>query len=244
MNRILSVALLTLTLPWGSASAATLLGPGAYLSTADSPLAGLSGYSYFHLEDFEDGLFNTPGVSVNSGTTVANPGIYTDSVDGDDGVIDGYGQAGYTHFNGSGTVGLTYTFNELVLGNLPTHAGIVWTDGLDSVLFQAFDAFGALLGSIGPANISDGNGVWSGETGEDHFFGIISDVGIGSIRITGGGGAGIEVDHLQYGAMAGSPVPVPGTLALVGLLAAQVMRRRTQRRNDTTPPADTRFTPR
>ena len=136
----------------------TFLGPTPYLSQADSPfdLSGL-GVSFF-LEDFEDHLFDTPGVSGN-GFVVGDvfsafPGVI-DSVDGDDGVINGictvpvitppanvgdpnWGQlAGLTDFCDSysrgGSEGITFTFDEAALtsalGGFPTHVGIAWTDG-------------------------------------------------------------------------------------------------------------------
>jgi hypothetical protein len=55
----------------GSPAHAGLLGPlggsglnGEYASASDSPFNGLN-FSYFYLEDFEDLLLNTPGVSSN-----------------------------------------------------------------------------------------------------------------------------------------------------------------------------------
>ncbi|MCU0915459.1 MAG: hypothetical protein MUC88_12970 [Planctomycetes bacterium] len=196
----------------------TLYGPSAYRSEADSPFTGLT-MDYFHLENFEDGLLNTPGVTVSGGygTKPTWAVVYADSVDGDDGILDGLGQNGNAWFFASGTTGLTFTFEAGVLGALPTHAGLVWTDGLNSVTFQAYNAWGDLLGTIGPANIADGS--FAGTTGEDRFFGISDDGGIWKIAITAGA-AGIEIDHLQYGYAPDSgmvpPVPVPGA-ALLGV---------------------------
>ena len=44
----------------------TPLGPTPYLSSSDSPLSGGS-FAYFHLENFEDHLLSTPGVSASAG---------------------------------------------------------------------------------------------------------------------------------------------------------------------------------
>ena len=110
----------------GAGFAATLYGPTPYLRASDSPFAGGS-FSYFHLEDFEDGAMNTPGLSANAGIVLA-PGINTDSVDGDDGVVDGFGQNGHSWFSNASTTSFTFTFNAAILGSLPTHAGLVWTD--------------------------------------------------------------------------------------------------------------------
>jgi len=70
-----------------------LIGPTPYLSFNDSPFKGLS-FSKFFLEDFEDGLFNVPGVTGVSNTPGTSLGVggnhpFSDSVDGDDGTIDG-----------------------------------------------------------------------------------------------------------------------------------------------------------
>jgi hypothetical protein len=178
-----------------AADAATFLGPTPYLSQADSPfdLSGL-GVS-FYLEDFEDGLLNTPGVTASAGDPYPPTGI-TDSVDGDDGHIDGSGTAGHSFFYGSGATGIRFTFNADQLGFLPTQAGIVWTDGAGTTTFEAFDANGASLGQIGPVAIADGS--IAGTTAEDRFFGVIHDGGISAIKISNTSG-GIEVDHLQYG---------------------------------------------
>ena len=68
-------------------------------------------------------------------------GTFTDSVDADDGTIDGFGTDGRSHYAQDGTQGITYVFDSVVLGNLPTHAGLVWTDlsGTQDVFLEAFD---------------------------------------------------------------------------------------------------------
>ena len=196
----------------GTAGAASFYGPTPYLSFADSPFYGGS-YSYFYLEDMEDG-FNTPGVS-NSGGGVTGPGGITDSVDADDGVIDGSGVNGKSLF-GNGSTGITFTFTAAVLGTLPTHAGIVWTDGAvhNQVTFQAWDTANVSLGTLVGNDIGDGN--FNSDTAEDRFFGVVNAGGISRIAIwnsqMSGGGSGIEVDHLQYG----SAVPVPAAAWLLG----------------------------
>ncbi len=68
-------------------------GPTPYLQTSDSPWLSQIGSANFYLEDFEDGLLNTPGVSA-TGANVIGPGGLTDSVDGDDGNVDGSGSTG------------------------------------------------------------------------------------------------------------------------------------------------------
>jgi len=197
-RRMLRLALAALGCCPGLALAQTLLGPSAYLSQADSPfdLSGLG--STFFLEDFEDNALSTPGVMASTGSPTG-PGGLTDSVDADDGMIDGSGTNGHSFFSGSGSAGITFTFDPVALGGFPTAAGIVWTDGEGDVSFEAFDALGGSLGTIGPVSIADGSVV--GTTAEDRFFGAHNPGGISAIHISNVNG-GIEVDHLQYGAAA------------------------------------------
>lgn len=128
------------------------------MSSADSPFTGLP-FSYFYLENFEDGFLNTPGVSANSGAIVGIPNNATDSVDGDDGVIDGVGNLGHSLYSGNGLTHFTFLFACATLGGLPTHAGIVWTDvGLVTsgntysgpVTAEAYDLANQWIGSLGP----------------------------------------------------------------------------------------------
>ena len=184
--------------------------PIPYLRAVDSPFLVANGGIFtleepdFFLEDFEDGVLNTTGVTSSAGTVVG-PSGFRDSVDGDDGVIDGSGTAGYAFYSGGTGQSLTFTFDEVALGGLPTHAGIVWTDvgaaaptsGFDQVSLEAFDAIGASLGVIGPEPVGDGQ--LNGETAEDRFFGLEYADGISAITISSLGSTDWEVDHLQYG---------------------------------------------
>jgi hypothetical protein len=195
------------------AAAPVLYGPTAYLQASDSPFSAL-GFSYFYREDFEDHLLNTPGLSASPGgvaSVVFGPSIH-DSVDADDGAIDGSGLGGDSYFSPTGAVELT--FNAGVLGALPTHAGLVWTDGGSGapITFQAFDASNNLLGTIIGNNADFSN---NGETAEDRFFGISSPGGIARLLISNANG-GIEIDHVQYGLLGNGPgvVPLPSAIIL------------------------------
>jgi PEP-CTERM motif len=193
---------------------AQLLGPTPYLSFNNSPFQSLT-FSYFHLENFETGALMVPGVTPSAGS-VFGPAGNADSVDADDGVIDGLGRNGHSFFLNSGPTGIRFTFTASALGgNLPTHAGIVWTDGTNNIRFEAFDASNNSLGFLTGSH-ADGN--FLGGTAEDRFYGIINPGGISSILIQSGAG-GIEVDHLQYGFVA-TAVPEPTTIALVGATAS------------------------
>jgi len=187
-SAVLVVLLLVSPAPAGTVS--PYLGPLPYLSAADSPF-DLSAPG-FCLEDFEDGVLDTIG-AMGSGSIVA-PGGITDSVDGDDGAIDGSGLAGHSYFGG-GVV--TITFDPLAPGGLPTMAGMVWTDGGvgATISFEAFDALGASLGVHGPFDHADDN--FSGGTAEDRFYGVIHAGGISAMTVSNTSG-GTEIDHLQY----------------------------------------------
>ena len=228
--------LIIISLMSGLVSAASadveLIGPAPAVDQAytqfsvHSPFSGL-GFAWFYLEDFEnDSLasgpgFDVPGVTASAGGVIP-PGYIgsIDSVDEDDGVIDGSGLAGHSFFYTSGGTGITFTFDATALGTLPTHAGIVWTDGVNDITFEAFDADGNSLGTRTGSHATAG---YSGQTASDRFYGAVDLDGISKIHIKSGGGGGIEVDHLQYGM-----VPVPGAvlLGVVGLGMVAWMKRR------------------
>lgn len=179
--------------------------PTPYLQASDSPFRCVPFTSYYHLDNLEDGGIKKPGLSALNGISALSgySGSIIDSVDGDDGTLsDGGGtdfcQGCNSWFNGSGTTGLEFQFNEVTLGALPTHAGLVWTDGAGgvTVTFSAFGADGGLLVSYATPGIGDGTNYGTG--GEDRFFGAVHDAGIKRIKVSHTNG-GIEVDHIQYG---------------------------------------------
>ena len=175
------------------AGGGTFTGPTPYLSRADSPFAAELNAGHVYLEDFECGSILVPGVTPSSGSVIP-PGFegLIDSVDADDGVIDGSGLSGHSFFTSNS---VTFTFDQTTLGAFPTVAGIVWTDGDTPVTFEAFDSVGASLGTIGPVLLQDGSN--AGGTAEDRVFGVTFAGGISKITISNAGG--LEVDHLQYG---------------------------------------------
>lgn len=205
---------------------AQYLGPTPYLSAADSPFASVAFTEYFHLEDFEDGLLDAPGLSASEGF-VTSPDTLVDSVDGDDGVIDGNGNGGHSWYSGGDANMLRFSFDETVLGAYPTHAGFVWTDvgivagenfGFAEIEFEAFDAAGVSLGVYGPYRLGDG--LITGETAEDRFFGIVHADGISAIEARMPDSGDWELDHVQFGR-----VPEPATMLLLTLMPAMLRRR-------------------
>ncbi len=221
--------LMPLLLLFGAAAApaATFFGPLPYrcfdgvatagCGTAESPFASdirAGNFQYFHLEDLEDGLLNAPGLTASAGAVLA-PGALTDSVDGDDGLIDGLGTAGWSILNGQSTE-ITFSFDEVALGRLPTHVGLAWTDvgfaeptdGFDEVSFEAFDGGGGSLGVVGPTLLGDG--LVDGRTGEDRFYGVINLEGVSSVVLRMATSLDWELDHIQYGAHSGVGGSVTG----------------------------------
>jgi hypothetical protein len=214
--------------------AQTFLGPTPYLSAADSPFNPAS-FGYFHLETFEDHLLNVPGVTATGGggvtSVVFGPGVH-DSVDADDGSINGSGLAGDSFFTSNGAAAVRFTFSAAALGSLPTSAGIVWTDGgfASSVTFSAYGPTGELLFTQTRSGFADSSN--NGETAEDRFFGVVNAAGVSSIEISNPGG-GMEVDHLQFGGANIAPaIPEPETYALLlaGLGCIGLVTRRRARR--------------
>ena len=186
---------------------AGLIGPlggsgadGEYSQFSDSPFARLdfSG-GFFFLEDFEQGQLQHPGASASPGsgfvTDLFGPTAH-DSVDEDDGLIDGSGSEGETWFVTSAPNGVTWTFDDAELGgSLPTYAGLVWTDGEGSIAFEAFDADG---NSMGVVTGDHANSTFGGEALDDRFYGAVNFGGISAIRITTSTRS-MEIDHLQWG---------------------------------------------
>jgi hypothetical protein len=99
------LTVLSLTLGAGSVSAQSFLGPSPYFSFDDSPFRSQLGTASFFLEDFEGLALHAPGVSIDNGS-VRGLKRGTDSVDGDDGRINGRGRGGHSWFFKRGRQGV------------------------------------------------------------------------------------------------------------------------------------------
>ncbi len=208
MHTVRTTLLVLLSLLLAGSAHAELLGPTPYLEFGDSPFFELP-FDYFYLEDFEDGSLNVPGVTSNI-PRITTPSSTTDSVDIDDDSIDGFGTGGHSIFTNLKVSFLLFEFDALVLGTLPTHVGIVWTDvgprstsGNKPFAFEAFDPNGVSLGVLGPTLLGDDR--IEGETAEDRFFGVIHADGISKVVLSStdpNASTNWEADHLQYGAFA------------------------------------------
>ncbi len=187
-----------------------------YLSVDDSPFLGASDFT---MDDFEDGLVNILGVTIDGGG-VRSPSNFTDSVDADDGVIDGSGTDGHSYWQVHGIEGFSISFDEEALGGLPGQVGFAWTDGNTEGLFrlEAFDSH-----NVSVFEVVLGNLTHKGTTEEDRFIGVEFVGGISSLFLSTTFG-GIEIDHIQYASIV--PLPAPLALGLAGLAGIVVVRRK------------------
>lgn len=207
-----------------AAPATFFFNDSAYRSAADIPAGFYASGAPAVLENFEDGLLDA-SLTANRGSAIGSGGN-TDSVDGDDGLIDGSGNGGRSWFGASP---ITFTFAGP--GPLPTAFALVWTDGSGTVTFSAIAADGTSLGDF---QQTLGDGSIRGTTAEDRFLGVQFAGGIRSITLSAGGSL-VELDHVQFGSMPTPPtppsgVPEPTSLALaVGSLALLSGRRRVAR---------------
>ncbi|KFM18813.1 Outer membrane porin F protein [Marine Group I thaumarchaeote SCGC AAA799-P11] len=178
------------------------VGPTPYLSTADIPVGFYADGSPTFLEDFEDGTLDGGIIASDGVLTSSIAPAFVDSVDADDGVIDGSGSAGQSWFGGfASDFSVTFTFPVSVV-----EAGVVLTDGTPGGTVS-FEAFGPGMVSLGTISTVFGDGTFFGTTAEDRFFGVKDPSGIIAIKITGHELGITEVDHVQYG----NPVIPPAT---------------------------------
>lgn len=228
-----TLAVLTVGLIVGQLNAASIIGPSPYLTLEDAPseftTAGMG--MPFMAQDFEDpdgpwemGFTIDVGRRIGPNHTSGDGVPVTDSVDGDDGSIDGDGTQGSSWF--IPTASATITFDTAVKA-----AGFVLTDAdprATSFSVEAFDGDGNSL--VAQTFDFDGtfmDGVFTGTTQEDRFFGVIpmaAGESIKSVKIGINSGSGIEIDHVQKFSLV--PEPNSALLMLVSLIGLFATRRR------------------
>ncbi|MFM9959226.1 MAG: GC-type dockerin domain-anchored protein [Phycisphaerales bacterium] len=184
-------------------------GPFSYVSAADNPFNGIT-WNYSYLLTFENAAEPQPGLTYSNGF-YNSPNVTTDSVDADDGVIDGSGQNGGSFYVASQAV--QFTFDAATLGTLPTHFSFVWTDvglhldgisvgGPLPVKVTALDEFGNDLGVF---TFDAGDASVLGETGEDRWVGVVFPLGVSAVTIEMPDTVDWEIDHVFYAAQAAPP---------------------------------------
>jgi hypothetical protein len=211
--------------------------PTPYRSALDSPFyQGIQGGIIF-LEDFEDGLLNTPFVRDGAGplafgttyrSLITPTGVSPISnVDGDDGILDFHGSQGDSWITVRSDTGpleyFEFEFEPNEEGQYPLFVGIVVTEVAD--IFDEVD-----IGVYGEAGLNLATSaefdprLWfdmnlSGDLETHRFIGFYAEEGIRRFR----GINTLQVDHLQYG----YGIPEPSVITLMTLAAfASFPRRR------------------
>jgi hypothetical protein len=222
----------------------SFLGPTPYFSAADSPFPVNGSSPDFYLEDFEDGELNTRGIFQPllpiTHASVIRPHELTDSVDSDDGILDGVGNGGHSLAANAFIVFpidppqsrsyIRFGFDRLSLGFYPNAFGFVWTDGISSndILIELFDEQWQLLAENRFERLGDD--LLTGQTAEDRFLGVVSTTYFAYVRITSmyaGSPYTFEIDHVQYGLVnVPEPVSILPILESVILLSPQKFVRR------------------
>ena len=166
-----------------------------------------SSSEWFELEKFEGPKFenNTIGVKYRPNEIVktSTDPTYWDSVDADDGNIDGASRSqGRFVLQKDGDIKFEFDNKR----GLPTDVGLVWTDihanapKMDGyITFEPFDATGKSLGVRGPIYVG-GDGKTVANPEDDRFFGVHYNGGISAFNVKSTVvQVGVEYDHLQYG---------------------------------------------
>jgi hypothetical protein len=196
--------------------------PTPYLSADDMPSEFKATNPF--IEDFEDGTADSrltlgPGRIIGPGFDSGIKDV-TDSVDADDGSIDGDGGQAHSFWS--------QVWNEVGVDfETPViSAGLVFTDGEQQteMIFEAFDTDGVSVGTHVWQTTADE--VFTGTTGEDRFIGVMHDGGISRIVIQqiGRDVHGLEIDHVSF-----AVIPEPGSASLL-MMAATILAIRCRRR--------------
>lgn len=229
-----------LAVPFSVQGATVPFGPTPYLQAggADTPAGFFNfsdpGFKTAWIENFEpdqgpgstdpvdDFLTISPGAVLLPNSFSGAGSSVTDSVDGDDGSVDGSGTNGHSWFTGEGTNEVTVTFERGVRA-----AGLVFTDGdpnSTKITLEAFDTMGGSLALIDAGDLA--GPFFTGQTAEDRFLGFTDEMTeIGSIKLVMTGGSGIEIDHVHWQEPAMVPEPSAQFMAMFALLGLIGLRR-------------------
>ncbi|MGB0579228.1 MAG: LamG-like jellyroll fold domain-containing protein [Limisphaerales bacterium] len=163
------------------------------------------------IESFESNVIS--GVSITGGA-IQEPGPTSDAIAFSMGAVMEPNTNGHVVHVSNASSGVTFGFDQNVLGALPTDVGLYWTDGNgQGIGFEAFGPNGNSLGNFGNFNTTINTN--EGATSEDRFFGVTNATGISSVRMTSLSSA-MEVDHLQFTLQPGAPLPSGLVLWLTG----------------------------
>lgn len=226
--RLFAGVLLASVCPFAANAATTTFGPTAYLQHGDTPADFICDDCPLYIEDFEDGMLSD-FLSIDNGMIFPPNGTTgtgqpsTDSVDGDDGSVDGFGLEAYSWFSGD-VASIEITFAEAVKS-----AGLVFTDGdklSSTVLLEALDMHGNVIETIDAGDLADDS--FFGETEEDRFLGFSNAEGvITGLRISIDAGSGIEIDHIQWQShLECIPEPAANVMALFAIMGLYGFRRK------------------
>ncbi len=215
--------------------------PTPYRSVADNPFrAGITAGTMF-LEDFEDGRANTPylyegeDILLGGRNTIGVTQFLVgenNSVDGDDGSLDGADLLGVGWMGlFSGGSRISFVFEPRVLADgrrqFPTYFGFAITAGMgsDETGVSFTDENENLLGGFRLPR----EALLEYQAGQrgvitDRFFAMYVPTGAEIMHID----LGIyTIDHLTYG---WNPIPEPGVAGLAGLASLVMLGWRTQRK--------------
>jgi len=203
-----------------AAASAQFITYGSYSQASDSPLYSLSGFQF---EDFEDGQVNTPGISLSGGGILAGsgPGL-VDSVDGDDGTVDGGNSFGRSWYSaGNNFITVSFAPGAKSAGVVLTDVG--FTDNLFCIGDYTVSGYDGLGNLISTYTDTFGDGAANGASAEDIFLGYSSALDVSKIVIGFNGSSDWELDHVQYATQA---VPEPMSMLALAAGAAALLRRR------------------
>jgi hypothetical protein len=253
---------LALLAPTGGASAATLFGPTPYTSVADVPVGFYASGAPDVLENFDEFVRQPDGsylIDFPAGVTfggIGNTGLRLALPFGEgvpqvfDPTVDSVGTGG--QFGGASlsvqpepnriVTRIGFGFFAATRADLPTAAGIVWTDGPRGLYTFEFLGRNEFFNTITLAEVTLtlGDDTFLGtnpdgtrNTAEDRFVGLTHAGGITGFSVTSASAGIFELDDLQWGRMAEPPavVPLPAGLPLLaGALGLMAALRRAARR--------------